>query len=57
MTWNLEGILSSGRELALLSLLTDNNVDVGIVTEREIPSSGHGDFNVIPTSLSLLPSC
>jgi hypothetical protein len=33
MTWNAEGILSSGRELALLNLLNDNNVNVGIVTE------------------------
>jgi hypothetical protein len=32
--------------MALLSLLNDNNVNVGIVTEREIPSSGHGDYNV-----------
>jgi hypothetical protein len=46
MTWNSEGILSSGRELALLNLLNDNNVDVGIVTETEIPSSGHGDYNM-----------
>jgi hypothetical protein len=46
MTWNLEGILSSGRELALLNLLTDNDVDIGIVTETEIPFRGHGDFNV-----------
>jgi hypothetical protein len=46
MTWNAEGILSSGRELALLSLLNDNNIDVGIITETEIPTSSHGDFNV-----------
>jgi hypothetical protein len=46
MTWNAEGILSSGRELALLNLLTANNVNVGIITETEIPSSGHWDFNV-----------
>jgi hypothetical protein len=32
--------------LALLNLLNDNNVDVGIITETEIPSSGHGDYNV-----------
>jgi hypothetical protein len=32
--------------LALLNLLKDNNEDVGIVTETEIPSSGHGDNNV-----------
>jgi hypothetical protein len=38
MTWNAEGILSNGRELALLSLLNDNNINVGI--------SSHGDFNV-----------
>jgi hypothetical protein len=44
MTWNAEGILSNGRELALLNLLNDN--DVGIVTETEIPSSSHGDYNV-----------
>jgi hypothetical protein len=46
LTWNWEGILSSSWELALLNLLTDNNVNIGIVTETEIPSSGHGDFNV-----------
>jgi hypothetical protein len=46
MTWNAEGILSNGRELALLNLLIDNDVDVGIVTKTEIPSSGHRDYNV-----------
>jgi hypothetical protein len=46
MTWNAEGILYNGKELALLSLLNDNDVDVGIVTKTEIPSSGHGDYNV-----------
>jgi hypothetical protein len=46
MTWNSEGILSSSRELALLNLLHDKDVDVGIVTEMEIPSSGHGDYNM-----------
>jgi hypothetical protein len=46
MTWNAEGISSNGRELALLSLLNDNNIDVGIITETEIPTSSHGDFNV-----------
>jgi hypothetical protein len=58
MMWNSEGILSSGRELALLNLLTDNDVDVCIVTETEIPSSGHGDFNVVgyQSYLPLVPS-
>jgi hypothetical protein len=46
MTWNAEGILSSRRELALLNILNDNDVDVGIITETEIPTSSHGDFNV-----------
>jgi hypothetical protein len=46
MTWNSEGILSSSRELALLNLLTGNDVDIDIVRETEIPSSGHRDFNV-----------
>jgi hypothetical protein len=46
MTWNAEGILSGGRELALLNLLTANDVDVGIITETEIPTSSHRDFNV-----------
>jgi hypothetical protein len=46
MTWNAEGILSNGRELALLNLLNDNDVNVGIVTETEIPSSRHRDYNV-----------
>jgi hypothetical protein len=46
MTWNAEGILSSGRELALLNLYTANDVDVGIITETEIPASSHGDFNI-----------
>jgi hypothetical protein len=46
MTWNAEGILSNGRELALLSLLNKHNVYVGIITETEIQTSSHGDFNV-----------
>jgi hypothetical protein len=46
MTWNAEGILSSGRELALICLLNDNDIDVGIITETEIPTSSHGDFNI-----------
>jgi hypothetical protein len=46
MTWNAEGILSCGRELALLNLLTANDVNVGIITETEIPTSSHWDFNV-----------
>jgi hypothetical protein len=46
MTWNSEGILCSGKELALLSLLTANDIDVGTVTAAEIPATGHGDFNV-----------
>jgi hypothetical protein len=46
MTWNAEGTLSNGRELTLLNLLNDNDVNVGIVTKTEIPSSGHGDYNV-----------
>jgi hypothetical protein len=46
MTWNAEGILSSARELALLSLLNDNDIDVGSIMETEIPTSSHGDFNV-----------
>jgi hypothetical protein len=46
MTWNLEGILCSGRKLALLNLLMANNVDIAIITEDEIPASSHGDFNV-----------
>jgi hypothetical protein len=46
MTWNAEGISSNGRELALLSLLNDNDIDVGIITETKIPTSSHGDYNV-----------
>jgi hypothetical protein len=46
MTWNSEGILCRGRELSLLNLLTANDVDIGIITEAEIPASSHGDFNV-----------
>jgi hypothetical protein len=42
----LEGILCSGRELALLNLLTANDVDIGIITEAEIPAISHGDFNI-----------
>jgi hypothetical protein len=45
-TWNAKGILSSGRELALLSLLNDNNINLGIITETVIPTSSHRDFNV-----------
>jgi hypothetical protein len=58
MTWNVEEILSNGRELALLNLLNDNDVDVSIVTETEIPSNGHGDYNVegYHSYLSLSPS-
>jgi hypothetical protein len=47
MTWNSEGILCSGRELALLNLLTDNDVDIGIITKAQIPTSSHSDFNVV----------
>jgi hypothetical protein len=46
MTWNAEEILSNVRELALLNLLNVNDVNVGIITETEIPSSGHGVYNV-----------
>jgi hypothetical protein len=46
MLWNSEGMLFSCRELALLNLLNNNNVDVSIVTETKIPFSGHGDYNV-----------
>jgi hypothetical protein len=34
MTWNSGGILCSGRELALLNLLTANDVDIGIITVK-----------------------
>jgi hypothetical protein len=54
MTRNLEGILCSGRELALLNLLTANDVNIGIITEAEIPAIRHGDFNV-EGYLSYLP--
>jgi hypothetical protein len=46
MTWNSEGILCSGRELALLNLLTANDVHIGIITETEIPASNHGNLNI-----------
>jgi hypothetical protein len=46
MTWNLEGILCSGRELALLNLLVDKDVDVMIIREAEMPADSHSDFNV-----------
>jgi hypothetical protein len=46
MKWNSEGTLSSGRELVLLYLLNDNNVNVSIITETKIPSSFHRDYNV-----------
>jgi hypothetical protein len=46
MKWNLEGVLCSGRERALLNLLTANGVGVSIITEAEIRASGLGDFNV-----------
>jgi hypothetical protein len=60
MTWNAEGILSNGRELALSNLLNVNDINVGIITGTEIPSSGHGDYNVkgyhsfLPLSHSVL---
>jgi hypothetical protein len=50
MTWNAEGILSSGRELALLNLLNDNDVDVGIITETDIRTSNHGHLNAVTHS-------
>jgi hypothetical protein len=46
MTLKAEGILSNGRELALLNLLNVNDLDVGSITETEIPSSAHEDYNV-----------
>jgi hypothetical protein len=46
MTWNAEGNLFNGRELALPSLLNDNDIDVGIIIETEIPTNSYGDFNV-----------
>jgi hypothetical protein len=58
----LEGILCSGTELALLNLLTANDVNIRIITEAEIPASGHGDFNVegyhsyLPHASNLLKS-
>jgi hypothetical protein len=33
-------------KLALLNLLKVNNVDVRVITDTEIPSSGQGDYNV-----------
>jgi hypothetical protein len=39
MTWNASRPLSSGRELALLHLLTSLDVDVATVTECEIPET------------------
>jgi hypothetical protein len=29
-----------------LNLLTANDVDIGIITEAEIPAISHGDFNI-----------
>jgi exonuclease III len=37
MTWNANGLLSGGRELALAYLLQNNNVDVMVVTKTKIP--------------------
>jgi hypothetical protein len=34
------------RIMILLNLFIANNVEVGIITETEIPASNHGDFNV-----------
>jgi hypothetical protein len=42
----LEGVLCSGRELALSNLLAANNVNIAIITEVKIPASSHGNFNV-----------
>jgi hypothetical protein len=39
MTWNASRLLSSGRELALLHLLTSLDVDIATVTECEIPET------------------
>jgi methyl coenzyme M reductase subunit C len=39
MTWNASHLLSSGRKLALLHLLTSSDVDVATVTECEIPET------------------
>jgi hypothetical protein len=60
MTWNSEGILCSGRELALSNLLVANDVNVMIITEAKIPAGSQGDFNVegytsfLPYASSLL---
>jgi hypothetical protein len=34
------------KRLALLNLLMANGVDIGIITEAEVPASSHGNFNV-----------
>jgi hypothetical protein len=39
MTWNSNGLLSGSRELALSNLLENNNIDVLVATETEIPAS------------------
>jgi hypothetical protein len=39
MTWNSEGLLTVGKELALSNLLAANKVDIMAVTEVEIPAS------------------
>jgi hypothetical protein len=38
MTWNSNSLLSGSRELAFSNLLKNNNIDVLVVTETEIPA-------------------
>jgi hypothetical protein len=39
MTWNAAGILTFGKELALVNLLQSNGVDVMAISEAKIPAS------------------
>jgi hypothetical protein len=48
MHYDLERGMNSFKQqgTGTVNLLNVNDVDVGIITETEIPSSGHGDYNV-----------
>jgi hypothetical protein len=46
MTWNVLGLLCSGRELILSNLLAVNKSDIMVVTEAKVPSDLHDNFTV-----------
>jgi hypothetical protein len=53
LTWNACRLLSGGRELALVNLLTSTGADVATITECEIPE-GSGEFSLATRVLVLV---